>query len=91
MDDLHKEEVTAKAASNSLEVLDKIMQVIRNTKRGLICPDYRSFLELINDPKNADIKEILDKTKEEIHKAGLDRQELRKEILKQRNELKERG
>lgn len=82
--ELHKEEVVAKAASTSLQALDMIMQSIKN---NTILPDYQSFIEMINDPKNASIKEILDKTKLEILKNEIERLELRKEIIKQRNSL----
>lgn len=87
MDDLHKEEVVAKAATASLKVLDMIMQAMRDrdTKNPLFCPDYQSFLKLVNDPKHADIKEILERTKAEIIKSEVNRLELRQEIMKQRN------
>ena len=87
MDDLHKEEDVAKAATSSLKVLDMIMQAMRDTKSPLFCPDYQSFLRLVNDPKHADIKEILERTKAEIIKSEVDRLELRQEIMKQRNHL----
>jgi hypothetical protein len=43
---------------------------------------------LINDPKNAGIKEILESTKSEILNNEVGRLELRKEIMKQRDSLK---
>ena len=87
-DDLHKEEIVAKAASSSLQVLDMIMQVMKDSRGPLFCPDYQSFLRLINDPKNAGIKEILESTKSEILNNEVGRLELRKEIMKQRDSLK---
>ena len=87
-DDLHKEEIVAKAASSSLQVLDMIMQAMKDSKGPLFCPDYQSFLRLINDQKNAGIKEILESTKSEILNNEVGRLELRKEIMKQRDSLK---
>ena len=87
-DDLHKEEIVAKSASSSLQVLDMIMQAMKDSKGPLFCPDYQSFLRLINDPKNAAIKDILESTKSEILKNEVGRLELRKEIMKQRDSLK---
>lgn len=87
MDDLHKEEVVAKAATSSLKVLNMVMQAMRDTKSSLFCPDYQSFLRLVNDPKHADIKEILERTKAEIIKSKVNRLELRQEIIKQRDHL----
>lgn len=87
-DDLHKEEIVAKAASSSLQVLDMIMQAMKDSNGPLFCPDYQSFIRLINDPKNAGIKEILESTKSEILNNEVGRLELRKEIMKQRDSLK---
>lgn len=88
MEDPYKDELVAKAASNSLEALDLIMQTIKSDRNAMVCPDYQSFLRMLHDPKYAHIKEILDKTKADIVKNDLDRKELKKEILKQRNDLK---
>jgi len=90
MEDPYKDEIVAKAASDSLKVLDMIMEIIKKDRKAIECPDYQSFLRMIHDPKYADIKKILDKTKSEIIKNELDRQDLSKEILKQRNDIKER-
>lgn len=88
MEDPYKDEIVAKAASDSLKVLDMIMEIIKKDRKAIECPDYQSFLRMIHDPKYAHIKEILDKTKAEIVKNDLDRKELKKEILKQKNDLK---
>jgi len=65
-----------------------IMQAMKDSKGPLFCPDYQGFIRLINDPKNASIKEILESTKSEILKNEVSRLELRKEIMKQRDSLK---
>lgn len=88
MDDPYKEELVAKAASNSLEALDLIMQTVKSDINAMARPDYQSFLRMLHDPKYAHIKEILDKTKADIVKNDLDRKKLKEEILKQRDDLK---
>jgi hypothetical protein len=65
-----------------------IMQAMKDSNGPLFCPDYQSFIRLINDPKNAGIKEILESTKSEILNNEVGRLELRKEIMKQRDSLK---
>ena len=88
MDDFYKEEIVAKAATDSLKALDMIMQVVKDSKNGLVCPNYQSFLKIINDPKNAHIKEILDRTKSAVLSNNVEREELRSEVGKQREDLR---
>lgn len=89
MDDFYKDESIAKVASNSLQALKMIMQVIQEGNKDFVCPDYQGFLRLINDPKFAEIKKILDSTKEEVIRSGMNRLELREEIQKRSNPNKE--
>lgn len=85
MDDPYKDEVIAKAATESLQALDMIMQLVKQNKLD-VC-SYEDFIKMINSPEYAQVKSVLDKTKAELESNDVIRSELRKEVHKQRGSL----
>lgn len=85
MEDQYKDEVIAKAASESLRALDMIMDLVKRKKLD-VC-SYRDFVDMLNSPECSHIKDLLDKTKAELQDNDVRRSELRIEVNKQREGL----
>jgi len=85
MNDPYKDEVIAKAATESLRALDMIMQLVKQNKLD-VC-SYEDFIKMINSPEYAQVRAVLDKTKAELESNDVRRSELRVEVNKQREGL----
>jgi hypothetical protein len=77
--DDHREEVVAKVVSSSIEAL----RMLSHTLNSGSIKSFEDFKRLIEDPKNTAIRELLDRSKEEVNKHIITKGEFLRETAKQ--------